>query len=83
MQVALAATLLIGAGLLLRSFERMLDESPGFQPRDLLAVQFELSGSRYRDPDARRAFMDAVLERIAAEPGVASRASVVGRLTAH
>lgn len=72
MQVALAATLLIGAGLLLRSFERMLDESPGFQPRDLLAVQFELSGSRYRDVDARRAFLDAVLERIAAEPGVAS-----------
>ena len=72
MQVALAAMLLIGAGLLLRSFERMLAESPGFDPNDLITVQFELSGGRYEDIAERRAFLDAALPRIEAQPGITS-----------
>jgi predicted permease len=72
LQVALAATLLIGAGLLLRSFDRMLEESPGFDPDDVIAMQFELSGSRYRDGNERRTFIDAVLDRIRTQPGIVS-----------
>jgi predicted permease len=72
LQVAMAATLLVGAGLLLRSFDRMLEESPGFEPDNVIAVQFELSGSKYNDGAERRAFIDAVLTQIGAQPGIAS-----------
>ena len=70
LQVAMAATLLVGAGLLLRSFEKLLDESPGFEPEHVVAAQLELSGSKYGDEEARRAFLDTVLSNIDAQPGV-------------
>ncbi|HET6630164.1 MAG TPA: ABC transporter permease [Woeseiaceae bacterium] len=70
LQVALAATLLIGAGLLLRSFEKLLEASPGFDPENVITVQVELSGTRYDDDQEQRAFLDAVLLRIRAQPGV-------------
>ncbi|HEX2139632.1 MAG TPA: ABC transporter permease [Woeseiaceae bacterium] len=70
LQVAMAATLLIGAGLLLRSFEKLLNESPGFNPEDVVAVQMELSGSKYSDDNERRRFLDAVLAGIERQPGV-------------
>ncbi len=74
LQVAMAATLLIGAGLLLRSFEKLLGESPGFNPEDVIAVQVELSGSRYNDDRERRQFLDTVLAEIGRQPGIASAA---------
>lgn len=70
LQVAMAATLLIGAGLLLRSFDKLLDESPGFDPEHVMAAQLELSGSKYRDAEERIAFLDAVLAGIHAQPGI-------------
>jgi predicted permease len=70
LQVAMAATLLIGAGLLLRSFDKLLDESPGFDPEHVMAAQLELSGSKYRDPEERRAFLDDVLSGMGAQPGI-------------
>jgi len=79
MQVALAATLLVGAGLLLRSFDALLSESPGFDPDDVIGLQMELSGARYGDPDQRRAFLDEVLARVRAQPGIVS-ASLVAAL---
>ena len=70
LQVAMAATLLVGAGLLLRSFDKLLDESPGFDPEHVMAAQMELSGGKYRDEAERRAFLDEVLARVAAQPGI-------------
>ena len=70
LQVAMAVTLLIGAGLLLRSFDKLLDESPGFQPEHVMAAQLELSGSKYGDAEERRAFVDAVLAAMGAQPGI-------------
>jgi predicted permease len=69
-QVALAVTLLIGAGLLLKSFEKMLEESPGFNPEHVVAVQFSLSGDRYAEDRQRRAFFDAVLAEVGSLPGI-------------
>ncbi len=69
-QVALAVTLLIGAGLLLRSFDRLLDESPGFQPEGLVTVRLELAGSKYGSGAARRAFLQEVLAEIRRQPGI-------------
>jgi predicted permease len=69
-QVALAVTLLIGASLLLRSFDRLLDESPGFQSEGVMAVQLELAGGKYSDGMQRRAFLDAVLSGIDDQPGI-------------
>src|SRR5690606_34247052 len=69
-QVALAASLLIAAGLLLRSFDRLLNQSPGFDPVNVIAAQLELAGAKYRNDDARRAFIDAVLAEISRQPGI-------------
>jgi predicted permease len=70
LQVAMAATLLVGAGLLLRSFDKLLDQSPGFDPEHVMAAQMELSGSRYGDAAERRSFIDSVLAGIGAQPGI-------------
>jgi predicted permease len=69
-QVALAVTLLVGAGLLLRSFQNLQEESPGFDPEGVVAVQLELTGPQYEDRDARRAFMDKMLANIRQQPGM-------------
>lgn len=70
LQVALAATLLIGAGLLLRSFEKLLETSPGFDPENVITVQVELAGIRYDHDQEQRAFLDTALTGIGAQPGV-------------
>lgn len=74
-QVALAVTLLIGAGLLLRSFQNLQEESPGFEAAGVVAVQLELTGSKYEDSAARRrAFLDGILANISRQPGMAQAA---------
>jgi len=67
-EVALAAVLVVGAGLAAKSFARLLDVDPGFQPRNVLAVKLSMS-DRY-DDERRPAYYEALLERIAAVPGV-------------
>ena len=60
------------AGLLLASFVRLTSLNPGFDPRDLVAVDVSLPGSKYRDAAARIRFHEEVLERLSATPGVRS-----------
>ncbi len=67
-EVALAVVLLTGAGLLAVSFGRLADVHPGFETADLLAVPIELPGQQYEETAG--AFYDALLERVAALPGV-------------
>src|SRR6185295_1015950 len=76
LEVALALVLLVGAGLMTRSFAELMRVSPGFEPRNLLAVQIYLPQAKYRSAvDRTRFYMDAV-RRVSALPGVQSAAGV-------
>lgn len=69
-QLAFALILLVGAGLMTRSFWKVLDVDPGFEPGGALTFQLILSGRDYPDrPDAAR-FQQEVIDRISALPGV-------------
>ena len=69
-EVALALTLLVGGGLLLRSFSRLSDVDPGFNSRNLLTFNVSLPISKYRTDTLRRAFFDEALAKLSALPGV-------------
>jgi putative ABC transport system permease protein len=69
-EIALALVLLIGAGLLVRSFMRVLDVRPGFESANLVTMNVSANGTRYADDAKVRAFYDEVLQRVAALPGV-------------
>jgi predicted permease len=69
-QVALAFILLISAGLMLRSFQEVLDVDPGFEPAGVMAGFVPLPGSRYPDDPSRALFMEELLGEIRALPGV-------------
>ncbi len=74
-EVALAVVLLVGAGLLARSFARLLGVDPGFQPSSVMALQVFV-WDRNPTPDKQIAFFRDTLERIAALRGVASVGAV-------
>jgi predicted permease len=69
-QVAFAFMLLIGAGLLLASFERVLRVEPGFEPANLLTARVSPPPSRYPDQPQIRAFGNRYLEAVRRVPGV-------------
>lgn len=69
-QVALALVLLVGAGLLARSFNNLRTQDLGFDPDHVLTMRVNLPGSQYDDGDALRNFYDALHDRLAAIPGV-------------
>jgi putative ABC transport system permease protein len=69
-EVALAVVVLIGAGLLMRSFIRLRGVDPGFQPEGVLTVRVPLAGGRNTALDRRIAFFQQLSERIASLPGV-------------
>jgi predicted permease len=65
-----AVMLLIGAGLLLKSFAKLQSVNPGFTADNVLTAQISLPGSRYPDAAAFRAFWARLLEQSRAMPGV-------------
>ena len=69
-QVAFTFILLVGAGLLLASFRKILDVDPGFVAERVVTGSVLLSRTRYADDDALRGFTDESLRRIRALPGV-------------
>ena len=73
-QVALSLVLLIAAGLLLRSFGRLLRVDPGFDAQNLLTMNISLSTTKYAKPEQQIAFFDDLLERLSVQPGVHSAA---------
>jgi len=75
-EVALALILLVGAGLMMRSFATLMRVSPGFEPRNLLAVQVYLPQAKYKTGVDRTRFYAEALQRIGALPGVQSAAAV-------
>lgn len=71
-QFAFTLLLLVGTGLFLRSFVRLLGVDPGFNPRQALAFDLSLPAAKYPDTAARLRFVQDVNRRLAALPGVLS-----------
>jgi predicted permease len=69
-QVAFAFVLLVGAGLLLASFQRVLEVDPGFESGQVLTAEVDLPGLRYEDDAAIVLFAGDALRRLVAIPGV-------------
>jgi putative ABC transport system permease protein len=69
-ETAIAVVLLIGAGLLLKSYARIQSVNPGFSPDDVLTAQVALPRTRYPDAATRVRFWNEVLEKARAIPGV-------------
>jgi predicted permease len=68
-QVALSLVLLIGAGLLVRTYQRIQNSNPGFNARNVLSFRLSLPNSKYKGP-AVTSLYKQLLERIKALPGV-------------
>ena len=73
-EIALALSLLIGVGLLLRSYWRLLQVNPGFRLEGVATVAIQLSGARYAKDSAQVGFVKELLRKVAALPGVKSAA---------
>jgi len=75
-QVALSLVLLVGAGLMLKSFARLQGVDPGFDPDHVLTARIGLSGEKYRTDAQTNAFFQELLRRVSATPGVQSAGAV-------
>jgi predicted permease len=71
-EVALALALLTGAGLLIRSFLKLQQTAPGFDPERVLTASLSLPDARYGDAQKVAAFQRRLLDRVSALPGVRS-----------
>jgi predicted permease len=69
-EVALSLVLLIGAGLLIRSYQRITGANPGFDAENVLSLRLSLPSSRYNNPEAVSSFYKQLDERVRALPGV-------------
>ena len=78
-EVALALTLLVSAGLLVRSFIRLTSIDPGYRTTGIVATHVVMPRTRYAPPAAKRQFVGDLVERVRRIPGV-SRASAVSVL---
>jgi putative ABC transport system permease protein len=77
-EMALAVTLLAGAGLLIRSFSRLAAVDPGFDVQQALTFELSLPAARYEDNEARQiAFFDQLLPSLRALPGVQAAGAVL------
>ena len=69
-EVALSLVLLIGAGLLIRSYQRITDANPGFNPHHVLSFRVSLPPYRYKTPQMVSSFFQQLNDRVKALPGV-------------
>lgn len=75
-EIAMTLVLSISAGLLVKSFWKLLTVPPGFRPDHLLTMTLNLPDSKYRDPIRCREFMQSLLHRLETLPGAQSAAAV-------
>ncbi len=75
-EVALSLMLLIGAGLMLKSFANLRSVNPGFNPDRVLTIRFSLPTQRYKEGSPRASFYRDLLDRVRAMPGVQSAALI-------
>jgi putative ABC transport system permease protein len=73
-EIALTLTLLVAAGLVLKSFSRLQSLSLGYEPRALFTARFELPWRKYNDRDKIDIFAKALLDKVRALPGVQNAA---------
>lgn len=71
-EVTVALTLLIGSGLLIKSFWHVQGLDPGYNAENVLAVSVTLPQSSYPDPESQRGFYNQIIDRMNAIPGVIS-----------
>lgn len=71
-ELAISLVVLIGCGLLMRSFYRLQSVNPGFNPQNLVTAQIPLRDSRYKKPESRNQFYVQLLEQLDSLPGVQS-----------
>ena len=79
-EVAIALVLLIGAGLLMKSFTRLLDVEPGFNPDHVLTLELQLANlppSRYESQDEQVKFFEQLFARLQSLPGVENAGGVL------
>jgi putative ABC transport system permease protein len=76
LETALAVLLVVGAGLLMRSFASLLAVDPGFRPEGVLTLNVALPATKYEERAKRAAFADAVVERLRGIPGVTAAGMV-------
>jgi predicted permease len=69
-ELAISLTLLAGAGLLIRSFVRLLNVPPGFNPDKVVSMQIAATGPKYKDHARRLQFYDELGNRVRSLPGV-------------
>jgi putative ABC transport system permease protein len=79
-ELALSLVLLTGAGLLIATFEKLLNTNPGFDPHHVLAMQFWMTGSKYNSSAEVNTFYRAVEQRIQALPDVTAAGVVAAGL---
>ena len=77
-EIALALILLVGAGLMLKSFMGLQSISPGFNSDNLLTMQIALPELKYKDAQQRTAFFQQVIERVKGLPGVQAVGATTG-----
>jgi len=75
-EIALAVLLLVGAGLMIRSFQHLLEVSPGFQPQHLLSMGLSPPAKTYPDGAPLNTFYQELLNRVKAVPGVQAAGAV-------
>ncbi|PYP83639.1 MAG: hypothetical protein DMF61_22480 [Blastocatellia bacterium AA13] len=75
-EVALALMLLVGAGLLIRSFVNLLNVDAGFSSTNVLTMNIKLPRVRYREPQQSAAFYEQLIERVQSSQGVESAGAV-------
>ncbi len=77
-EVALAFMLLIGAGLTVRSFDRLTSVEPGFDPRNVLTFRMRLPDGKYKEESQTFGFCREAMSRVSALPGVERVAVATG-----
>jgi len=75
-EIALSLVLLIGAGLLMRSFERLTQVNPGFDPHNVLSAEMLVPRSKYNKRQLMASFYQQLLEKLKSVPGVESAAAI-------
>jgi predicted permease len=75
-EIAVSLVLLVGGGLMMRSFIRLTSVNPGFDPRGVTTATVPLAGARYSTDEERAAFFRQLTERLGALPGVSSASAI-------
>ena len=75
-ELALAMVLLVAAGLLVRSFNKLTAIDPGFERQNVLTAQIALPRSKYKEPEQSLAFQQELLQKVKALPGVAAAGTI-------